>query len=149
MKSAQARLSLGLVMAIAVGLLVGVSPAVRAEERNADSPCSNATLNGSYGFYRTGSTPAGPLVAIGLLSFDGKGNSTVIQNISRNGEFEFDVTFPGLYGVAADCTGKGFTPEGVEFVRLVVVDNGKGFYIFSESHGNAIYGVGTKIHTDR
>jgi hypothetical protein len=138
-----------LTRAVAVCLLVGLAATVRADDRQPARVCSNATLNGSYGFYRTGTTQAGPLAAIGILFFDGKGNSSVIQSISRNGQFEFDVTFPGLYEVAADCTGKGLTAGGDEIARLVVVDNGKSFYIFSESPGNAIYGVGTKIHTDR
>jgi hypothetical protein len=121
---------------------------VQADDGHAGKRCSTATLKGSYGFYRTGTSAAGPLAAVGILFFDGKGNSTATQNISRNGVFDFDLTFPGLYEVDEDCTGKGFTTDGVEFVRLVIVDGGKGFYMLSESPGNAVYGVGTKIHTD-
>ena len=150
MKSAQARLSLGLVMAIAVGLLVGVSPAVRAEERNTDSPCSNATLKGTFGFYRTGtiSQDAGGLAALGILRFDGNGNATVMQSISRNGDYTFDSGGSFTYQLDPDCTGKGFS-GGDEFVRIVVTDSGQGLYMMSESPGNAVHGVGTKIHTDR
>jgi hypothetical protein len=38
--------------------------------------------------------------------------------------------------------------NGVEVARVVIVDGGKEFYEFSETAGNAVYGVGKKIHTD-
>jgi hypothetical protein len=50
--------------------------------------------------------------------------------------------------VAADCTAKFLTDTGTEVARVVIVDEGNGFYEFSESAGNAVYGVGKKIHTD-
>src|SRR5205809_614348 len=53
--------------------------------------CSNASLKGSFGFYRAGSTSAGPLAALGILHFDGKGSVSGSQNISRNGAFQFDI----------------------------------------------------------
>jgi hypothetical protein len=115
------------------------------ENDDDDRACTNASLRGSYGFYRTGSTSTGPLAAVGIIVFDGEGNATATQSISRNGVFTFDVTAPATYEVAEDCTGKEFLPNGVEFARLVVVDGGKGFYLFSETAGNTVYGVGTKI----
>ena len=124
----------------------GVVPLVHADDQDDSRTCSNATLNGSYGFYRTGTTGAGPLAAVGILFFDGNGNATATQSTSRNGVFTFDVVVAGTYEVAEDCTGKEFTPNGVEFARLVIVDGGKEFYLFSETSGNTIYGVGKKIH---
>src|SRR5258707_13148701 len=63
-------------------LLVGLAfrvphrlvPRVHAQEG-----CSVATLNGTYGFYRTGTVPAGPLAAVGIATYDGNGNSTARQ----------------------------------------------------------------------
>ena len=111
-----------------------------------DLVCSNASLIGSYGFYRTGSTPVGPLAALGSLRFDGAGSVTGSQSISRNGAFQFDVPVIGLYVINADCTGKFLGPDGVtEIARVVVTDRGNGIYIFSESAGNAVYGVGRRI----
>jgi hypothetical protein len=146
------------VAAVVASSLVGMSasdpdrPAIVAKvhsQEHDDGPgCTNASLRGSYGFYRTGTTSAGPLASIGILSFDGNGNATATQSTSRNGVFTFDAVISGTYEIAEDCTGKEFTPEGVEFARLVVVDRGKEFYLFSETAGNTIYGVGRKIgHT--
>ena len=122
-----------------------LAPDARADNKQAGSGCSNATLKGSFGFYRTGSTPDGPLAALGIIHYDGQQNFSGSQSISRNGEYDFDIPLAGGYAVAADCTGIGFSPAGVEFFRLVVIDGGKGLYIFSESNGNAVYGVGRKI----
>jgi hypothetical protein len=39
-----------------------------------------------------------------------------------------------------------FLDTGIEVARVVVVDGGNEIYLFSESAGNAVYGVGKKIH---
>jgi hypothetical protein len=132
---------------IAAGLLLLASPLAQAADKG-DRPCSVATLKGTFGIYRTGTIDfgAGGLAAVGILSFDGKGNGTVLQNISRNGDYYFDVDGTFNFEVNADCTGT-FLSNGEEFSRMVVIDDGKGFYIFSESEGNAVHGVGTKIHS--
>ena len=129
--------------ALVLGLFAGLGPGLRAQ----DHPvmCTNASLKGTYGFYRTGSTPDGPLAAVGIITVDGKGNSVATQSISRNGDYSFDVTFPSTYEIDADCTGKGFF-DGNEFVRIIVVDDGRGVFMLSESEGNAVYGVGRRIH---
>ena len=106
--------------------------------------CTSGTLKGTFGFYRTGNTPVGPLAAVGTINFDGKGNFTATQSISRNGSYSYDVAFSGTYTIARDCAGVSFL-NGVEFARLVVTDGGHGFYIFSESAGNSVYGVGRMI----
>jgi hypothetical protein len=132
---------------LASGLLLGIGPTLPqafAEGLRPHGACSNASLHGSYGFYRTGNTPDGTLAALGLVIYDGKGNFTGSQSISRGGEYDFDIPIAGLYAVAPDCTGAGYTPEGIEFSRLVVVDGGNGVYIFSESPGNGVYGVGRR-----
>jgi hypothetical protein len=133
-------------LGVATSLLLGggTAPLVQAGESHHARGCSNASLNGSFGFYRTGNTPDGALAALGLIVYDGKGNFTGSQSISRGGEYDFDIPIAGLYAVAPDCTGAGYTPEGIEFSRLVVVDGGNGVYIFSESPGNGVYGVGRK-----
>jgi hypothetical protein len=119
-----------------------------AKDEHGDKGCTSASLHGSYGFYRTGSTSAGPLAALGSLTFDGKGNLTGSQSVSRNGVFTFDLPIVGPYVVNEDCTGKFLAPDGVtEVARVVVTDRGSGFYIMSESAGNAVYGVGRRIST--
>jgi hypothetical protein len=133
------------------GLILGASlvlaSGAQGEERHAGGACSNADLKGTFGFYRAGTTAVGGLAAVGILSFDGKGHSSVLQSVSRGGDLSFDEVGDFLYHVNSDCTGNGSTTDGDEFTRLVVVDDGNGFYIFSETEGNAVYGVGTKIHS--
>ena len=133
------------------GLLLGsvsIMPNAQASDRHVARSCSNASLNGSYGFYRTGVSAAGPLAAVGIGIFDGHGNMTGSQSISKSGAFAFDVDILGTVQVAQDCTGKGYTPGGVGHFRIVVVDGGNGFYLFSESPGGAVFGVGRKIHPE-
>jgi hypothetical protein len=144
------RMNAVVMAALAIGLLLASShfQGVRADDRYERRTCSEATLKGSYGFYRTGTTSAGPLAALGILFFDGNGNSSGSQSISRNGVFTFDLAVSGPYEVAVDCTAKFFLDTGVEIARVVIVDGGKEFYLFSETAGNAVYGVAKKIHTD-
>ena len=138
-----------LTLALVTGLLLSPStvPRAHADDQH-QKACSNKTLNGSFGTYRTGSTSTGPLAALGILFFDGNGNVSGSQNISRNGIFTFDAPISGPYEVAADCTARFLMDNGVEVARVVIVDGGKEFYEFSETAGNAVYGVGKKIHTD-
>ena len=138
------------IAAVAVGFASALFLSVvlfAPDARAASKGCSNASLNGSFGFYRTGSTSAGPLAALGILQFDGKGNVSGSQSISRNGAFQFDIVIlPAPYIVNEDCTGKFVAPDGTtEIARIVVTDRGAGLYLFSESAGNAVYGVGRKI----
>jgi len=139
-----------LTFALATGLLLSTSHIrrVHADDQH-EKGCSNKTLNGSFGFYRNGTTSTGPLAALGILFFDGNGNVYGSQSVSRNGVFTFDATIPPApYEVAADCTAKFLTDTGIEVARVVIVDNGNEIFLFSESSGNAVYGVGKKIHTD-
>ncbi len=149
MNTTKTRVFLPWLPAIAVGVLVGLAPTLQAGEQKADKPCSNATLKGTFGFYRTGTVDQGTggLAALGILHFDGNGNATVSQSISRNGDYSFDSEGSFTYQVDRDCTGKGFL-DGEEFTRIVVTEDGRGLYMMSESDGNAVHGVGTKIHTD-
>jgi hypothetical protein len=135
--------------ALATGLLLSTSQIqpVHADDQH-ERACSNKTLKGSYGSYRTGSTSTGPLAAVGILFFDGNGNVSGSQSISRNGVFTFDAAISGLYEVAADCTARFLTDTGDEVARVLIVDGGKEFYELSETSGNAVYGVAKKIHTD-
>jgi len=136
------------IVGLATGLLLSTSniPPVHADGRR-ERACSVKTLKGSYGFYRNGTTSTGPLAALGILVFDGNGSVSGSQSISRNGVFTFDVEIlPGPYEVAADCTAKFLTDTGIEVARVVIVDGGNEIFLFSESSGNAVYGVGKKIH---
>jgi hypothetical protein len=91
--------------------------------------CSNATLEGAYGF-AAGSIilPNGtPRSAIVRWQFDGKGNFTnaITQNNDGN---VIHATDAGTYTVNADCTGKIFTDGSTRTIEILVVNGGTEFY---------------------
>jgi hypothetical protein len=109
------------------GLLVlvtfskNVVPKVQAHESEG---CSVASLNGAYGSVLTGQVlNVGPIVAVGVSTFDGKGHFLADQTINVNGNV---VQSPGTgtYTVNRDCTGiadlVGAGPH-----PFVIVDGGK------------------------
>ena len=97
-------------------------PKVQAHERS--EGCSVDTLNGLYGQVLTGQVlNVGPIVAVGVTTFDGKGHFLTDQTININGNV---VQEPGTgtYTVNRDCTGiadlVGAGPH-----PFVIVDSGK------------------------
>jgi hypothetical protein len=98
----------------------------------AESSCSENTLRSSFAFTATGFlVPPSPLVgqfaAVGVQSFDGKGNTQAASTVSINGALE-RVSIRGVYSVNADCTGSmtlTFLPSGlVQHFDLVVSADG-------------------------
>ena len=129
---------------ILVIIAVFVGPIVYANNLSSNQTCSVATLNGTYGFYRTGTTTGGPVAAVGIVEYDGAGHWTVKQHISRNGALQY-ATFAGEYKVASDCTTNAFF-DGSQITSGVIVDDGQGFYILSHTRGITIVLVARKIH---
>ena len=125
----------------------GRSPSAQDQDDNA--VCSVATLNGAYGFFRTGATAVGPLAAVGIAIFDGKGAATARQTIRKNGVTTSDLfTNPpieGPYEVDSDCAARFLNPDGSVFAHAVIVDGGNELFIMSLSNGNSVYGVMKKI----
>lgn len=74
--------------------------------------CSDATLDGSFGYSSTGTllpsyVPppfAGPFAEVGRQTFDGKGKTDATATLSSNGNIQA-VTIEGTYKVNPDCTG--------------------------------------------
>jgi hypothetical protein len=91
--------------------------------------CSNASLQGGYGFSVSAIVlPAGTTrVVLGRLSFDGSGNFTNTLTINDNGTVTH-ATDVGSYTVDADCTAKIVTNGGTRTIEIVLVDAGKEFY---------------------
>lgn len=122
---------------------------------HSDNGCSVASVSGTYGFYRHGTTGvatanANSLAAVGIISFDGSGNVVAPghQAISKDGtisDFNQPAGVGGSYQVNADCSGQEFSPAGALIADFVVVDGGKGLYLLSLSPGNAVVGVATRI----
>ena len=103
--------------------VVGAVPNAQARQ------CSNASLEGAYGFL-DGHTlvPAGtPFAGLGRFNFDGKGNFTATVTINNNGTVTHLNDF-GHYTVNADCTGKIGILGDTGTIEIVLVDGGKEFY---------------------
>ena len=146
----------GLMGTLLVGVSVfqghpsGIVAQVHAQENDGHQSCSNATLNGTYGFYRTGTTSVGPLAAVGLVTFDGTGAvGTARQTIRKNGATTSDLFASppsgGPYEVDPDCAGRLLAPDGSVAGHFVIVDGGKEIFNISLTPGNSVTGVFRKI----
>ena len=96
-----------LVIVFATVFVLGILPSAQADEHRG---CSNASLQGSFGFTNTGTNLAlppplaGPIAQIGRQTFDGRGNTDATTTLSANGNV-VRATAQGTYVVNADCTG--------------------------------------------
>jgi hypothetical protein len=99
------------------------------------SICTNAILEGDYGFTITGTRPSGPnapietIVGVAMTHFDGNGGLTQTDNIhgSISGYPSPDRAGTGTYTINADCTGTmTLSNQGAPTLtlRIIVVDNG-------------------------
>jgi hypothetical protein len=110
-----------LVIVLATVFVLGILPRAQAgdpttfsdqtvsDQRRAE--CSNASLEGSFGFTSAGTlfalpAPfAGPFGEIGRQTFDGKGDTEGTATLSANGNIVKGVNWQGTYEVNPDCTG--------------------------------------------
>ena len=105
MKRISARTILASVFSIV--FVLGIVPRAQAGENRG---CSNASLQGSFGFTSIGTLLAlpppfaGPFAEIGRQTFDGQGNTEGAATLSANGNI-VRVTVQGTYAVNPDCTG--------------------------------------------
>ena len=145
------------VIAFVVGMLFLILPSHNRHSPvmrrvHAEEGCSVATLNGTYGFYRTGTTSVGPLASVGIATYDGNGTTTTRQTIRKNGETTQDLftgpTQVASYEVDPDCAGRLLNPDGSAFSHFVVVDGGKEFFGLSLSPGNSVNVVWKKINKE-
>ena len=114
--------------------------------------CSLETVRGTYGFYRTGTTPSGPLGAVGVVVYDGRGGSSFRQTIRLNGETTEDIadgSADAFYSVNNDCTAQFLNPDGSVFGHAVIVGGGAEVYFMSLSDHNTITGVMKRITGER
>jgi hypothetical protein len=77
----------------------------QATGSKASEGCSVATLNGAYGLVLTGQVlQVGPIVSVGVSTFDGKGKFVTDQTLNVNGNV-FPGQGSGTYTVNRNCTG--------------------------------------------
>jgi hypothetical protein len=76
--------------------------------------CTNATLNGNYGFVLTGVNSSSQLTAtVGQITANGSGKLTGTETVSNNGAITSDVSITGTYSLNKNCTGTAtITPSG-------------------------------------
>ena len=117
-----------LVIVFAAVFALGIMPRAQAGEHR---ECSDASLQGSFGFTSTGTLLAlppplaGPFAEIGRQTFDGRGNTDATATLSANGNI-FRVTVQGTYVVNPDCTGSMtlyVSPFGATVLLDFVIDD--------------------------
>ena len=118
------------------------------KDENGNQQCSNATLNGSYGLHATGTIiGVGPFAAVGVFTFDGRGNLSATLTQKVNGNLGPTITITGTYTVAPNCTVSDvWNPSigGMTQHESVIVDDGKEYDILNTTPGNVVSGVAKK-----
>ncbi|HEY6126937.1 MAG TPA: hypothetical protein VIW23_02030 [Candidatus Acidoferrum sp.] len=128
-----------LVVAFVAVFALGIVSRAQAQE------CSNATLQGSFGYTSTGTLLpvyaqhfAGPFAEVGRQTFDGSGNTSATATLSANGNI-LKVTIQGTYAVNSDCSGSmtlNVSPLGVTVhADFVIVSSGIEFRAIGTDSG--------------
>ena len=100
-----------------------VIPKVQAQAHESEG-CSVASLNGAYGSLLKGEVfGQGPIVAVGVSTFDGKGHFVAEQTVNLNGNV-VQAPLTGTYTVNRDCTGIA-DGVGTGLHSFVIIDGGK------------------------
>ena len=110
------------VFVMAFDSLLALGLVSRAQARD----CSNASINGTYGFSCEGTiVGVGPLAAIGVFTADGQGHGSEVETLSVNGEISRGVVRTDTYSVNADCTGSFVStgPDGSVIHNDFVIDD--------------------------
>ena len=116
-----------------------------AQRGSLNRPCTVATLNGRYSFFRSGTTTQGAVAAVGTIEYDGRGYFKLTQTTSRGGTFT-DGGFDGPYEVNANCTGRWLTPDRQGMVGyFAIADGGNEYYFLSTTTGNTVTGIAKRI----
>jgi hypothetical protein len=123
-----------LLVVFATVFVPGILSRTQAREHRA---CSEASLQGGFGFLSTGNLNAlpaplaGPFVEVGRQTFDGRGNTDGTATASANGNLRH-FTLQGTYVVNPDCTGSMtllVSPLGATVpLDFVIDDNGAEFF---------------------
>ena len=112
---------------------------------SASAACSNATLNGVYGYYHGRPDGIGGQRAlVGQMIADGKGNLSGSWTMSLNGTISTG-TFTGTYSISKNCTGS-FTlsneDQSPANFGITLDDSHKGFQILQTDNSTAQPGFG-------
>ena len=119
-----------------------------------NTPCSNKTLQGDYGYVAAGSLLPAPgasvsFGSVGMTHWDGKGHVTWLEHTVIDGHPTAPGWTPsnGTYDVNPDCTGTAvvITPFSKDplVLSFVIVKQGKEFHTVLNAH--AIVSTYTKV----
>jgi hypothetical protein len=89
--------------------------------------CTNATLQGNYGFLVTGTTAGNPIAIGGQISADGNGVIAGMETVSNNGAITDSAAVTGTYKIGSNCAGTATITQqgGVTANYNLVVAGGK------------------------
>jgi len=122
-----------------------VLPGVQAHERS--EGCSVATLNGAYGQVLTGQVfNVGPIVAVGVSTFDGRGHFLADQTVNLSGNL-VQAHLTGTYTVNRDCTGIADV-VGTGPHSFVIIDGGNQMDLINNDTSQAITIHFTKVRAE-
>ncbi len=131
-----------LVIVFASIFIVGAVPNAQARH---DHECSNASLQGNYGFIGSGTVriPNGvPVAQVGIDIFDGQGEFSREDTISVNGEIS-DRVRRGTYTINPDCRGSYTIGETVQG-DLVLAAGGAEVFMINTVTGNVATSIDKK-----
>jgi hypothetical protein len=118
-------------------------PKVQAHESEG---CSVASLNGTYAEVLKGDVlNVGPIVAIGVSTFDGAGHFSAEQTINLNGNV-FSAPLTGTYTVNHNCTGIA-NGDGTGPHSFVIVAGGKEMDLMDNNSAEVLTIHFTKLGT--
>jgi hypothetical protein len=121
-------------------------PKVQAYEAN--DGCSVATLNGAYGEVLKGEVfGVGPIVAVGVSTFDGKGHVVADQTVNLNGNVAQE-PLTATYTVNRNCTGIADVVGGGHH-SFVIIDNGKQMDLMDNNSAEVLTIHFTKVGSGR
>jgi hypothetical protein len=119
----------------------------KVEAYDGSEGCSVATLNGLYGQVLKGEVlGVGPIVAVGVTTFDGKGHFVADQTINLNGNV-FQAPLTGTYTVNSNCTGIA-DAVGTGLHSFVIIDGGKQMELMDNNSAEVLTIHFTKIRSD-
>jgi hypothetical protein len=123
-----------------------VVPKVQAHE--VSEGCSLASLKGDYGSVLKGEVlGSGPIVSVGVTTFDGKGHFVADQTINSNGNVA-QSSGTGTYTVNRNCTGNA-EPAGLGPHSFVIIDSGKQMDLMDNNATEVLTIHFTKIESAR
>ena len=111
--------------ALLVAAGISVSRLGHPAKVKAQNGCSNATVQGSFGYSLVGLAGGVPLAGTGRVTTDGSGNTNGFDTLSLNGVIARR-TYTGTYTVKDDCSGSAVYQDslGNTFHEDLVVMNG-------------------------